>query len=197
MSEESGIALENAVNKSTQADDTPDDKTQVSSKPEEIKKAVIHSRISGPKDTPSIFGKKKVAEKKEEESASTSILDKKKEEFSDEDLQNIWKQFSKERESADTDKLIMSRQVKKGEDYDIIIYLSSQLEGSFLDKFDTELIQYLRTELKNDHISLKREVSQVAEVKKLYTSKDIFEHMVKQNPALQDLKDRLGLDFDY
>jgi hypothetical protein len=136
-------------------------------------------------------------ETKEEDSAPSSILDKKEEAFTDEDLQRVWKKFSEDREPADTDKLIMSREVKKGEDHDIIIYLSSQLEGSFLDKFYTELIQYLRTELKNDHISLKREVSKVAEVKKLYTSKDIFDHMVKQNPSLQELKDRLGLDFDY
>jgi hypothetical protein len=136
-------------------------------------------------------------ETKEEDSTSSSILDKKEEAFTDEDLQRVWKKFSEDREPADTDKLIMSREVKKGEDHDIIIYLSSQLEGSFLDKFYTELIQYLRTELKNDHISLKREVSKVAEVKKLYTSKDIFDHMVKQNPSLQELKDRLGLDFDY
>lgn len=133
----------------------------------------------------------------EEETPAASILDKKEEEFNDEDLQRVWKAFSKERQPADTDKLIMSRKVAKGENYDIVIFLSSQLESSFLDKFDTDLIRYLRTELKNDHISLKREISQVAEVKKLYTSKDIFEHMVKQNPALQDLKDRLGLDFDY
>ncbi|MFK7954442.1 MAG: hypothetical protein AB8B73_16435 [Ekhidna sp.] len=91
----------------------------------------------------------------------------------------------------------MGRNVKKGEDYDIIITLSSQLEGSFLDKFETELIQYIRTELKNDHISLKRDIAQLAEVNKLYTSKDIYEHMIEKNPALKDLKDRLGLDFDY
>lgn len=91
----------------------------------------------------------------------------------------------------------MSREVKKGENHDIVISLSSQLEGSFLDKFETELIVYLRAELNNDHISLKREVSQVAEVNKLYTSKDIFDHMVQQNPALQELKDKLGLDFNY
>lgn len=91
----------------------------------------------------------------------------------------------------------MGRKVHKGENHDVVVHLSSQLEGSFLDKFETELITYLRSELKNDHISLKREIAVLAEVNKLYTSKDIFEHMVEKNPALQDLKDRLGLDFDY
>lgn len=137
---------------------------------------------------------------KEDEPAITAsaILNKKEEDFSEEALQQAWKNFLVQRpESADTDKLIMSRAVKKGEGNDITIYLSSQLEGSFLDKFDAELIQFIRAELNNDHISLKREIAQLAEVNKLYTSKDIFEHMVTQNPALQELKDRLGLDFDY
>ncbi len=79
----------------------------------------------------------------------------------------------------------------------MVITLGSQLEVSFLEKFDTELVQFLRNELKNDHVVLRREIEEIEVTKKLYTSKDIFDEMVKQNPDLQDLKDRLGLDFDY
>ena len=125
-------------------------------------------------------------------------MEKAEEPFTEEELQTAWKRFGNEKkEVADTDRLILNREVKKGEGHGVIIHLASQLEVSFLEKLEVELIQFLRSELKNDHITLTREITQEEESKKLYTSKDIFEHMVKENPHLQDLKDRLGLDFDY
>ncbi|MEP5613908.1 MAG: DNA polymerase III, subunit gamma and tau, partial [Cyclobacteriaceae bacterium] len=148
------------------------------------------------KETPSIFKKKK--EEAKEEPGESSVTSKKEEEFTEENLQTVWKQFGEQKSNAgDTDKLILGREIKKGEGSDILMFLSSQLEVSFLEKFETELIQFLRTELKNDHISINKQVAQVDEGKKLYTSKDIYDHMVKQNPKLADLKERLGLDFDY
>ncbi len=100
-------------------------------------------------------------------------------------------------DAGDTEKLILGREVKKGEQYEALIFLSSELEASFLDKFETELIQFLRRELCNDYLSINKQVAQQEETRKLYTSKDIYEYMVKQNPKLAELKDKLGLDFDY
>ncbi len=147
------------------------------------------------KETPSIFGKKK--EEKSVES-QVSVANKKEEPFSEEELQARWKEFQEGRsEPGDTEKLILGREVKKGEGSDVLIFLSSQLEVSFLEKFETDLIQFLRTQLSNDHIVLNKQVAQIEETKKLYTSKDIYDYMVKQNPKLKELKEKLGLDFDY
>lgn len=151
---------------------------------------------TGTKETPSIFKRKK--EEVKEESSQQSVTDKKEENFTEELLQAAWKQFGEKKENAgDTDRLILGREIKKGESNEILMFLSSQLEVSFLEKFETELIQFLRTELSNDHLTINKQVAQVEEGKKLYTSKDIYDHMVKQNPKLADLKERLGLDLDY
>jgi DNA polymerase-3 subunit gamma/tau len=91
----------------------------------------------------------------------------------------------------------LSKSLAKGEKDEVIIKLKSQLEVSFLERLETDITQHLRSALKNDHILLKKEVEEVQETDKLYTSSDIYEYMVKQNPKLKDLKDRLGLDFDY
>ena len=123
---------------------------------------------------------------------------KKETDFTQEDLERVWKGFGeKKTDSGDTERLVLSKSVKKGENHSIIIMLGSQLEVSFLEKFDTELVQFLRNELKNDHIVIRTEIAEIKDEKKLYTSTDIFDYMVKQNPDLKDLKDRLGLDFDY
>ncbi|MEP1032900.1 hypothetical protein [Ekhidna sp.] len=113
-------------------------------------------------------------------------------------MQKTWKKFEEQKTDAgDTERLVLSKSVKKGDNHSIIIMLGSQLEVSFLEKFDTELVQYFRSELENDHIVLRTEIAEIKDEKKLYTSTDIFDYMVKQNPDLKDLKDRLGLDFDY
>lgn len=148
-----------------------------------------------PKETPSIFGKKKA---KEETTEAAAVADKQANEFSEEDLQRVWKAFGEQKENAgDTERLVLGKAIKKGADHQVILMLGSQLEVSFLEKFDTELVQFLRKELANDHVVIRTEIEEVEEAKKLYTSTDIFDYMVKQNPDLKDLKDRLGLDFDY
>ncbi|MBC6400636.1 MAG: hypothetical protein GDA37_06415 [Ekhidna sp.] len=150
-----------------------------------------------PKETPSIFGRKKA--KREFKEEPESVHEKKANEFSLEDLQSAWKRFGEAQTNvADTNKLILSRAIMKGENHEVILQLASQLEVSFLEKIETDLVQFLRSTLSNDHVVLKREViKDEDESKKLYTSKEIFEYMIKQNPNLKDLKDRLGLDFDY
>ncbi len=149
------------------------------------------------RETPSIFKRKK-EEATNEEAAQNSVSNKQDEDFDETELQAAWKQFGEQKtNSGDTDKLILGREIKKGEGSEVLIFLSSQLEVSFLEKFETDLIQYLRTELKNDHLTVNKQVAQIEESKKLYTSKDIYDHMVKQNPKLAELKERLGLDFDY
>jgi len=167
----------------------------VTSEPVASKPVVQPSASDKPKETPSIFGKKKAKETADE---AAKVVDKKETDFSDEDLQQTWKAFAAQKINAgDTDKLILGKQIKKGEGHSVILVLGSQLEVSFLEKFDTELVQFLRKDLHNDHIVIRTELEEMKEEKKLYTSTDIFDYMVKQNPDLKDLKDRLGLDFDY
>ena len=151
---------------------------------------------SKPKETPSIFNRKK--EKEVPIDDKTPAIAEKTEEFSEDALRRSWKSFSENRkEVGNTDKLILNKDVSEGENYSVIIHLNSQLEVSLLEKFEVELVQFLRTELKNDRITLKKEIIRTEESKKLYTSTDIFDYMRKQNPHLINLKDRLGLDFDY
>lgn len=162
------------------------------------KPAPAHTPVvaDGPRETPSIFAKKKAEVKKEE--VVTSVIDKKEEPYTEEDLQRAWQKFKEIRPNAgDAEKLIVGREAKKGEESEILLFLSSQLEVSFLEKFEMELIQHLRSELKNDYITISKQVAQVEETKKLYTSRDIYDYMVAQNPKLEELKEKLGLDFDY
>lgn len=146
------------------------------------------------KETPSIFGRKKP--KKEEE--VISVVNKLTHEFSQQELDKAWAAFKISLTNpSDTDKLILSKELMKKEGNTLLIQLDSQLEVSFLEKLEMELVQFLRTGLKNDYITIDKIVKAAAETKKLYSTSDIYDYMVEQNPKLKELKDRLGLDFNY
>lgn len=120
--------------------------------------------------------------------------------FTDEQVTEQWEQYKALRQqngATDTEKLVLSRPLKKLEENNIQIFLESQLEISILEKFEADLIRFFRQSLGNTLIRLEKVISEQESTQNLYTSKEKFEYMAKQNPALRQLKDRLGLDFEY
>jgi DNA polymerase-3 subunit gamma/tau len=138
-------------------------------------------------------------EEKKEEKVEPSAP-KKENAFTQEDLESLWKKFGDSRLSngaGDAEKLVLGRDLSKLEGNEISILLGSQLEINILEKFEQDLIQYLRKELENDLILLGKSVKEQMEGQKLYTSQDKYDFMVKENPSLKKLKEKLGLDFEY
>ncbi len=56
--------------------------------------------------------------------------------------------------------------------------------------------EYLRTKLKNRHITMNVRIAAPSEKKVAYNRKEKFQMMAQKNSALMDLKDRFGLEFD-
>lgn len=165
--------------------------------PPKISPAVVAPQSTKPKETPSLFRKK---DDVKTQSETEVVVEKKSEAFTEDALLTAWKSFAEHRMSlnmGDAEKLVLSRTLSKEGENDVLIGLGSQLEVSILEKFEQDLVQFLRKELANDLILLKKGVQEQKESQKLYTSKDKFEFMAAQNPALKELKDRLGLDFEY
>ncbi|MFY0689480.1 MAG: hypothetical protein JXQ90_20080 [Cyclobacteriaceae bacterium] len=149
------------------------------------------------KDTPSLFGKKK---KVKEESKNEPILKQRAEPFTEEALINAWKQFIEKKSSENIDdmqQLILGRDISLGEDNKAVILLNSGLEVNIVGRLEQELIAFLRDSLQNDSINLEKEVREEEVKQRLYTSQDKYDYMLEQNPKLAQLKDRLGLDFQY
>tara|TARA_Y100001972_G_C7608883_1_gene305184 strand:- start:467 stop:814 length:348 start_codon:yes stop_codon:yes gene_type:complete len=115
-------------------------------------------------------------------------------------LQQVWLAYKKESEEkgvSDTEMLVLNRTVTKTGEHDVLIQLASSLEISILERQEQGIVQYFRKHLKNSLIQLQKAVSEQEKSKKLYTSKEKYDYMVEQNPALKDLKERLGLDFEF
>lgn len=93
--------------------------------------------------------------------------------------------------------LVLNRPLKKIGDHNVLISLASNLETNILERAEQGIVHYLRSELKNTMLLIEKEVKEQETTKKLYTSKDKFEYMAEQNPMLKEMKERLGLDFEY
>lgn len=151
------------------------------------------------KETPSLF-KRTTEPKPEEQKETKPVLEDKRNDFDAQMVADAWAGYRKERYDAgasDTEKLVLDRRIEKSGEHNLIIYLHSQLETSILEKFEADLIRYFRKTLVNTQIQLEKEVNEEEQVRNLYTSREKFEYMASLNPALRQLKERLGLDFDF
>ena len=63
--------------------------------------------------------------------------------------------------------------------------------------FRTEVLTFLRKELQNSTIHLEVVVSKEETKTMIYTQADKFKFMADKNPSLHDLRNVLGLDYDY
>jgi DNA polymerase-3 subunit gamma/tau len=82
----------------------------------------------------------------------------------------------------------------KPDTYEIIVENKVQ-ENLFRDE-RPNLLNYLRTTLRNFDIEVSVRIDEKAVVKRPYTAAEKFQHMAAKNPALIDLKNKFNLDFD-
>lgn len=152
------------------------------------------------RETPSLFRPRTPVEEVKEEKKSP-LLEDRHTPFGEAQVQAAWTAYKEMRianKASDTEKLVLARRLSKGAaEHSVKILLESQLEVSILEKFESDLIQFLRKTLDNTNVLIEREISEIELTKSLYTSRDKFEYMLQKNAALKDLQERLGLDFDY
>jgi len=135
-------------------------------------------------------------QKKENKDANTV---KKSEEFSEEKMIEIWKGFSeKVKEEGKTNLYITLTSVLPTlSETTIHLKISNDTQQKILDENKIELLNYLRTNLQNDFIKVKTEMSEQIKSDIPYTPKDKFNKMVEENPSLKILQQKLGLDPEY
>lgn len=61
----------------------------------------------------------------------------------------------------------------------------------------TEVLTYLRKEVRNSTLHLEVSILEQEKVKMIYTQAEKFNFLAEKNPALNDLRLALGLDYDY
>jgi DNA polymerase-3 subunit gamma/tau len=79
----------------------------------------------------------------------------------------------------------------------VTIPLTNPIEEPLLQNIRVQLNTYLRDKLNNHLISVVGVLLEAGSKKVVYTNKEKFDHLAEKNPALKELKERLGLDTDF
>ena len=78
----------------------------------------------------------------------------------------------------------------------VTFYLDNKLEGSIYDSILNRLNERLKNRF-TEKITLNKIINQTKKEKTIYTNKEKFEYLVKKNDNLNQLKSKLGLDYEF
>ena len=113
-------------------------------------------------------------------------------------LKTAWDEFTilKKKENKPSELVILNQEYTFA-DGKITLKLSNPVQLDQLNGFRVELLAFLRKKLENYSLDINPIIVIEEDKKMIYTSSDKFNHLVKKNPALLELKQKLGLDLDY
>jgi DNA polymerase-3 subunit gamma/tau len=115
-------------------------------------------------------------------------------------LSAVWKQLADERRAQDkmSDFMVLNRPVEAGADHIITLTVDNPVQVVQFNDFRAEFMAELRRRTGHPGLTVQTEVAAAAPTgRKLYTSNDKFAYLAEKYPALQEMKQRLGLDADF
>jgi DNA polymerase-3 subunit gamma/tau len=150
------------------------------------------------KDTPNLKNilnespKPKKEEKAEiiEEKIVPIIID-----FNIDNLNNAIKEFREGVGNKKSEEAVLKREISIL-DSSVILSLENELELSIFEDLKSRLHSFLKSKF-DKSIELKTKLNVKKKEKTIYTNKDKFEYLSKQNSNLEDLKNKLGLDYEF
>ena len=84
-----------------------------------------------------------------------------------------------------------------GDWWNITVKMGNKVLEDEFNQRKPDLMEFLRTRLKNSVIRLQTEVSETLENHRPYTDKEKFEEMATRNPVLRNLREELDLEIEY
>ena len=136
-------------------------------------------------------------QKKEEE---IDISKLRKTDFSAIQMLKIWKEvitFVKQKGKSNLGITLGMFPVELKENFVIELPLSNSSQAEMLIEEKDMILEFLRNKLENDYIELTTKVIEAEKSNIPYTNKDKFAKMMDENPHLETLRLKLGLDPDY
>ena len=182
--------------------DTPEKKEfKKEIKEEKVKKIIEKPKSENDiinKDTPNLKNlliTKNEEVKTENELKKEEIELNKKVSFSEEEFNLLINSFIDSLKEKKSEVAILKKQ-KVIEGTSITFYLDNKLEGSIYDSILNRLNERLKNRF-TEKITLNKIINQTKKEKTIYTNKEKFEYLVKKNDNLNQLKSKLGLDYEF
>jgi DNA polymerase-3 subunit gamma/tau len=123
------------------------------------------------------------------------------ESFTFEELNFVWTQIAQGfKQTNFINKFVMMNREISLVDSIVHIKVEGEVQiQQFNDSLKLELITQLREKLKNDSIDLSLDLieGEVSDKKMIYTQSDKYEFLSKKHPILAEMKQRMGLDYEF
>ena len=159
---------------------------------EEIENPEVKEDIKA-KDTPNL--KNLFSKKKEPEAKETINITSEKINFNPDEFHQLIEEFIitiKEKKSE----VAILKKKKTIEKTNVTFHLENDLEGSIFENLENRLNRKIKSVF-IENVIIKKDVTSKEKEKTIYTNKDKFEYLSKKNSSLKDLKNKLGLDYDF
>ena len=115
--------------------------------------------------------------------------------FNEESFTSKIKIFMEKIKEKKSEIAILKKEIKF-EGKNVIFQLDNELEGSIFDDLKNKLQFFLKETFK-ENIEVNKEVKIQEKSRTIYTNKDKYEYLSKKNKSLIDLKNKLGLDYEF
>lgn len=122
-----------------------------------------------------------------------------RDDFDQNRLVNIWNEYLEIIKSEDRKKIFNSlsnKQLTLKEDFVVELQLESEIQESFFNEEKPNLIRFVREKLNNFSVQFAIKLVKGNRTLEPYSAKEKFEYMVKKNPNLLLLKQKLDLDIE-
>lgn len=135
---------------------------------------------------------------KNEEKEKEEVLDFEDQDFDEEQLKSAMKEFAIElaKQSKAGESRLLENETSLNEST-ITLNIQNPVEEARYNDIKSDLILFLKKRLRNKQISIELSMEQTEKKKMLYTPQEKFDYLVEKNPALMELKNRLGLEFEF
>ena len=117
--------------------------------------------------------------------------------FTYEDLERVWQQFAETiPEQGRMTSFILSTKPNLLSDTSFELTVSNILQEKELIRLQPDIVNFVQLKLQNSMVRMTIKISEETEVQRANTPEDRYKIMADQNPALDKLKNALGLEID-
>ncbi len=148
--------------------------------------------------TTDIVNEAKELNSSEEFSSKKKTEDIRTENYSSDQLISVLKKYIStiETEKPRFFSALNSQEIKVTNQSIGLIFSNNTLLEDFNKNLRSELLNFIRGELKNDNIVIETTISEYEEKNLIYTTEEKYRHLLSKNPALGKLKQKLNLDLE-
>lgn len=118
-----------------------------------------------------------------------------KELFTAEELKTKWEAFVARLDDRPNLQSTLAYVPELKEGFQLYLEIENTVQEDLINSIKTELVSWLRKELKNSKINLITAITEKIKGRIIYTDAEKFEELLKKNPTLALLKQKLNLDF--